>query len=370
MREYDVVVIGGGATGTATFRDLSLRGFQTSLLERSSIASGTTIKSHQNLVSGMRYVIKDPVTAIDCENENKIISKIAPSIVGKTNNYFVGFRNDYTEKALKKAKDLGIVLIEKNMDEVKKEIPALSKNVDIVVETKDKNFDVTGFCRLNCLSAKEKGGDLFENTEISKIKWNKNGFTLSTNKGEFVTKYIVNATGAWANFIANKVHVNLPIVYYQGTIIVQETLSPRGLQFFHESSDADAYIVHNHEAWLGTTSIKIESPYEAKPEPLVEKYLTQKFSVILPQISQNKILRKFTGIRSLYKNKNDPSGRGLTRNFKTIERPEGFFNIIGGKLTTARLMAEEVSDSICKKAEIKSACRTHIEPLCVICIDE
>jgi glycerol-3-phosphate dehydrogenase len=363
MRNYDVVIIGGGATGTATFRDLSMRGFHPALIEKNSLASGTTFASHQNLVGGMRYVITDPITAKECASENEIISRIAPTLVGKTDNYFVGFRNDYTEQALKKAEELRVIFRKKDADEVKKEIPALSNNIDIVIETEDRNFDAVGFCRLNCLSAKKNGGDLVENTQISNINCDGNEFLLSTSEGKIASTYIVNATGAWVNFIANKVHVNLPVLYNQGTIIVQRTLSPRGLQFFHAPSDADAYIVHGREAWLGTTSTNLEDLYEAGPEPRVEEYLTRKFSVILPCVLRRKVLRKTTGIRALYTKKSNANGRKLTRNFTIIEKPEHFFHVIGGKLTTARLMAEKISDAICNKAG-KSVCRTHIEPLC------
>lgn len=363
MKDYDVTIIGGGAVGTAVFRDLSMRKIKTALVEKNSIGHGTTYTSHQNLVGGMRYVITDHITAKECARENKTISKIAPNLVGKINNYFVGFRNEYTEKALEKAKDLGIIFREKNAEKVEKEIPALSKKIDIVVETEDKNIDALGFCKLNCLSAMKNEGELFEETEISKIKRRKGDFVLSTNKGTFIAKYVVNASGAWLNSIASIMHISLPIVYSQGTIIVQKALSPRGLQFFRKPSDGDAYIVHGDEAWLGTTATTISEPYKAKPEPWAEKYLKQNFSVILPKIQKQPILRKFTGIRALYKNKPCANDREITRHFKITEEPEGFFNIIGGKLTTARLMAEKASDIICQHTGVKSTCRTNLEPL-------
>lgn len=355
--------MGGGATGTATFRDLSMRGFKTILLEKKAIGAGTTFNCHQNLVGGMRYVIKDPTTAINCANENKILSKIAPSLVQDYNNYFVGFRNPYTEKALKAAKELGIKFEEKDIEKVKEEIPVLSKNVDIAVETEDKNFDAVRFCSLNCLSAVAKGGVLSDNTEIHKINHGGNTFELLTDKGVIFAKFVINTTGAWINSVACKVDVAVPVEYYQGTIVIKKTLSKRGLQFFHEPSDADAYIVHGGEAWLGTTSVKIESPYELKPEPSVGDYLIKKFSVIIPTLSPEHVIRKIVGIRALYKNINDINGRELTRDFKIIENPQGFLHIIGGKLTTARLMGEKISDLICAKSGIKSPCRTHLEVL-------
>ena len=93
---YEVVIFGGGATGTATFRDLAMRGFEAALVERRPIASGTTSASHQNLLGGLRYVINDPIVAQECAEENAIISAIAPEVIGKLRNYFVGFGTEYS----------------------------------------------------------------------------------------------------------------------------------------------------------------------------------------------------------------------------------------------------------------------------------
>ena len=58
MREnFDVVVIGGGTTGTGVIRDLVLRGFKNSLLlERDDLAAGTSGGCHSALHGGSRLV--------------------------------------------------------------------------------------------------------------------------------------------------------------------------------------------------------------------------------------------------------------------------------------------------------------------------
>ncbi len=59
MREnFDVVVIGGGTTGTGVIRDLVLRGFPNSLLlEETDLAAGTSGGCHSALHGGARYVV-------------------------------------------------------------------------------------------------------------------------------------------------------------------------------------------------------------------------------------------------------------------------------------------------------------------------
>ena len=57
--QTEVLVIGGGATGTGIVRDLAMRGFKTILVERRDLSYGTTGRYHGLLHSGGRYVVKD-----------------------------------------------------------------------------------------------------------------------------------------------------------------------------------------------------------------------------------------------------------------------------------------------------------------------
>ncbi|HUV24625.1 MAG TPA: FAD-dependent oxidoreductase, partial [Methanomassiliicoccales archaeon] len=208
----------------------------------------------------------------------------------------------------------------------------------------------------------EYEGKLFENTEINNIRRGE-CFTINTENGCIETDWIVNATGPWTNSIAELLNVKIPLIYSQGTIIIQETLSPRSIQYFHEPSDGDAYIVHGNHAWLGTTSTKISLPEYAEPESWAEEYLKEKFSKIIPSVKNEPCLQKFAGIRPLIGKLDAQDSRQISRDYEIIEPISGFVSIIGGKLTTARLMAEVLSNYICNKLGTKKTCRTAIESL-------
>jgi len=364
MNNFDAVIIGGGATGTSVFRDLSMRGLKVCLIEKREISAGTTSHSHQNLVSGFRYILKDPLVAEECAKENEIIAQIAPHVIEPIRNYFLGFSGSYTEKALGVAKDLGIWFKQVKPEVAFREIHSLNRKIDIVIETNDRDIDAAMFCKLNCNSAIKRDGILFERTPIERIERRSKEFIVEAGDGlKISAKCIVNAAGAWANNVVSKLGVELMLLYNQGTIIVQKSLSPRGLQYFHEPGDGDAYIVHDGLAWLGTTSTTIKSPDEASPEPGVEDYLKEKFSVIIPEVVNQETIYKFVGVRPLLREKNTFNGREQTRSFQIIENPEGFYSIIGGKLTTARLMAEKVSDMICEEMGMNIKCTTAKLPL-------
>jgi glycerol-3-phosphate dehydrogenase len=55
----EIIVIGGGATGTGVARDLAMRGFQTLLVEKGDLTHGRPVVTV--LHSGGRYIVKDPV---------------------------------------------------------------------------------------------------------------------------------------------------------------------------------------------------------------------------------------------------------------------------------------------------------------------
>ena len=87
--ETQVVVVGGGATGTAVLRDLALRGIDAVLVERADLGTGTSGRWHGLLHSGGRYVVKDPVSATECIEENMVLRRIAPHCIEDTGGLFV-----------------------------------------------------------------------------------------------------------------------------------------------------------------------------------------------------------------------------------------------------------------------------------------
>lgn len=91
---YDVIIIGGGATGAGIVRDCSLRGIRALLLERSDIATGATGRNHGLLHSGARYAVTDHESAEECIRENMILRRIAAHCVEETDGLFITLPED------------------------------------------------------------------------------------------------------------------------------------------------------------------------------------------------------------------------------------------------------------------------------------
>ena len=94
---YDVIIIGGGATGAGIARDCSLRGVRSLLLERSDIATGATGRNHGLLHSGARYAVTDQESAKECIRENMILRRIAAHCVEETDGLFIPLPEDGLE---------------------------------------------------------------------------------------------------------------------------------------------------------------------------------------------------------------------------------------------------------------------------------
>ena len=87
--ETQVLIIGGGVTGTGLARDLALRGVGCLLVEKQDINAGASGGTHGLLHSGARYILSDPASARECRDEGSIIKRLAPQCVEETGGLFV-----------------------------------------------------------------------------------------------------------------------------------------------------------------------------------------------------------------------------------------------------------------------------------------
>ena len=97
MNEFDVIIIGGGATGAGVARDCALRGISALLIERDDIATGATGRNHGLLHSGARYAVNDRESAEECIKENMILRRIASHCVEDTGGLFITLPEDSLE---------------------------------------------------------------------------------------------------------------------------------------------------------------------------------------------------------------------------------------------------------------------------------
>jgi glycerol-3-phosphate dehydrogenase len=130
--------------------------------------------------------------------------------------------------------------------------------------------------------------------------------------------------------------------------------------------DGDIIVPQRNTSILGTTSWTVDDP---DCIPIPQEHVARLLELadwIIPGANRVPIRGVMAAARPLIK---DPSGQGrsASRTYRCYDHSEdgapGFFSIIGGKTTTARHMAEKMSDMVCTRLGLEAACHTRTELL-------
>ncbi len=377
MKEYQVVIIGGGATGIGILRDLSMRGIKALLLEQGGLAYGTSSRFHGLLHSGARYVMGDSESARECIEENMLLRKMCKQCVEETEGFFVQTAQDpadFVQPWLKGCEAAGIEALPLGVAEARALEPGLAPDIQKVYRVPDSCIDGFRLVWHNAAAARRLGSDFLTYHKVTGIE-TENGavkgvHVLNTLQQEsfFVPcEYVVNAAGSWCGEVAHMAGLDVQVSPDRGTLIVfNSRFTSRVINRLHKSSDGDIFVPHGSVTILGTTSSPAKSPGDTRPTSAEVLRLLEIGKPLFPSIESYRILRAFAGTRPLY-TPGGASGRSASRNFNIVDHSleglKGLGSIFGGKLTTYRLMAEKMSDLVCKHLHINETCRTHLEPL-------
>jgi glycerol-3-phosphate dehydrogenase len=381
MEPAQVVIIGGGATGAGILWDLSLRGISATLLEQGDIAHGATGRCHGLLHSGGRYAVKDPDTARECVTEGRIIKAIAPHCVDDVGGLFVQCAQDdpaFFDQWRRAAEAAGIRSSRMSADEAHELEPNLATNILGAFTCPDAHVDVFRLVLANLEAAVARGGHFHTYSEVTSIH-TANGRvrgvhfrnTLSGEEHEIPCEMVINAAGGWAQSIAAMAGVEVPIRCDKGTLLVlNHRLNKRVINRCRKSSDADILVPAGPVCILGTSSIRVPGPDGLSASPEEINHLLRLGDEMIPGLADARILRIFCGVRPLYapKTADVAKGREISRGFALLDHErrdgvDGFISIVGGKLTTYRLMAAAVCDCVVKKLGVDAECATDKTPL-------
>jgi len=383
VRQIDtqVVVIGGGATGVGILRDLSLRGIPALLLEQGDLAHGTSSRFHGLLHSGGRYVVKDGKAAQECIEENKILKKIAPHCIEETSGWFVYLKEDdpnYLQLWIKGCAQAGIPIKEVPLEAAFRLEPLLTRQATRVFEVPDATVDGFKLLWANLKSAQKYGGNYQTYCKVQSL-WLENRQVLGVYAKDLITgemiqvhsKIVVNAAGPWSSEIASMSGFDVQIQKDKGSLLVfNQRMFKRVINRLRKPGDGDIFVPHETVTIFGTTSHTVELADDHQVDEQDVTYLIGLGQNLVEEIEQYRIIRAFAGIRPLYESVDalDHEGRGVSRNFALIDHEQkdgvrGLVSIVGGKLTTYRMMAEKVTDWVAGKLEVPTECRTAEEPL-------
>ena len=386
VEKTQVLVVGGGATGTGILRDLAMRGIDAILVEEWDLAHGTSSRFHGLLHSGARYAVNDPESAKECIEENMILRRIAKTCVEPTEGFFVQLPQDdpqYVSQWLQGCDAAGIPVKELSVKEALSLEPNIDPQAVRVFVVPDASIDGFRLTWANVESAAAYGAKHYTYTRVDQIlveKGQVKGVVVTDTKKNLQRRiespYVINATGAWAGQLAAKAGVKLEIIADKGTLLAfNHRLCSRVINRLRRPGDGDIMVPHGTVAIFGTTSIKVDDPnclYSTAEETAKLMDLGRE---LFPQIDQFRVLRSFAGVRPLYKvsstggegQEDKDDGRGVTRGFALLDHEEdgatGLISVVGGKFTTYRLMAEKTVNLVCSKLGNTKPCTTALEEI-------
>ena len=370
-----VVVIGGGSTGAGVLRDLSMRGIDAVLVEKGDLASGTTGRSHGLLHSGGRYCVNDLAAAIECVEEGRILRRIAKTTVEDTGGYFVSVSEEdlaWEPRFVEGCAKAGITCERIPVEEARRREPALSRHVRTVFWIpEDGHLDPFYLVVGNVESARRRGAQVRTYTEVTGFLKNDNRVsgvvTRDVFTGEETTigcQAVINATGAWAGFVARLLDVEVKVVPVKGVMVVlSHRVAHATINRCHKPGDGDIIVPALSVAILGTTSAKVPHPEVLPIEWDEVHHMIEEGALMADGVSTARAMRAYAGVRPLYDLGAEAEGREMSRNFAVIDHEArdgiaGFASIVGGKVTTYRLMAERVTDLVARRLGVRTPCTT------------
>jgi len=383
MKDFDVLVIGGGVNGTGIARDLAIRGLRVCLIEKRDLASGASGANTGMIHGGLRYLIYDIDTAHRSCLDSGYIQKIAPHLLFRIPfitpikyKFTVPFFETYFEVYDKYAKlknGMPHTLLKK--DEIQELVPGIAENVRYAVTTDEWGIDPQRLCIANALSASEYNAEIRLNTEMVEYlkdpKGNIIGAKVRNQSGyeELGARIVMQATGPWIMQTSAKAGVKVKIRPGKGVHITFDRRLLNYSLIINLIDNRMGFIMpHENTTILGTTD---DDYYGDLDDLRVSEdeleYLLQGAERYLPGIRKARMIRAWVGIRpTLFawgKNEDALSRDHKVFDHEQIEGIKGVFSIAGGKLASYRLMSEEASDLICKKLGVSAKCQTHLIPL-------
>ena len=377
---WDIVVIGGGATGVGVAVDAANRGFAVLLLERMDFGSATSSRSTKLVHGGVRYLEQGNVSLVmEALKERGLLRQNAPHLVHDLGfvvpNYswweapFYGIgMKVYDLLAGKYGFGKSRLL---SREETLERLPTIqTEGLRGGVIYYDGQFDDTRLLIHLAATAADQGAVLLNYAPVVEITRGPDGFTdgvvaVDSESGQRMkipAHVVVNAAGIFADDVRRLAEPELAgmIAPSQGIHLVFEREFLRGntaIMVPHTSDGRVLFAIPWHEHTLvGTTDTPIEEPsYNPLPfEEEIQFILDTAAQYLSRPPQRSDVLSVYVGIRPLVKaNGASMKTSSLSRDHTIHVDNSGLLTIVGGKWTTYRHMAEDCVDHAITLGELK-----------------
>ena len=364
---WDMLIIGGGATGAGIAVDASSRGYQVLLLEQSDFGKGTSSRSTKLVHGGVRYLEQGNIPLVmEALRERGILRQNAPHLVSDL--AFVVPRYDWWEAPFY---GLGLKMYDLlagkygfgssrllSIEETLERLPTIKQEgLRGGIIYYDAQFDDSRLLINLLQTAADRGATALNYVQVTGITRGFDGFVDGATARDIETgnefrvkaNVVINATGAFSDAIRKMADPSVTpmIAPSQGIHLVFDGSFLAGNNAIMVPHTPDGRVMfaipwHGHTV-VGTTDTPI-SDVSLEPLPLPEEvdFILETAARYLDKVpTRNDVLSVFVGIRPLVGNGNANSTAALSRDHTIRIDNTGLLSIAGGKWTTYRHMAED-----------------------------
>ncbi len=377
---YDCLIIGGGIVGAGIYRDLSLNGVSTLLIDKKDFSSQTSSKSSKMLHGGIRYLENmDFDLVFEALHEKNLWLRLAPHLCFESPFYLPIFKDSLRPKWMIRC---GLFLYDllssfqnkpfymTNKQQTITALPDIRKEGlvgagvyhDAIVDDARLTIEVIADGSLH------EASDALNHTSLKDFRFQDERvyvtlFDEIENKERVISaKEIVFATGPftdelltghpdfkWTSKLLPSKGSHLWLKKDAVNISSPLVLTPKdGRVIF--------VIPQRNHILIGTTEVEYNgNKFDMKVSDQEVDYLLANLNEYFPgaNVGHDAVVGKFAGLRPLVR-EDDSNDRSKTaRNHKYYQPRHNLHVILGGKYTTFRVMAKEVSSIICKKLNTK-----------------
>ena len=358
MERFDLLVVGGGINGAAIARDAAGRGLGVLLVEKDDLAAHTSSASSKLIHGGLRYLEQYEVRLVrESLREREVLLRTAPNIVRPLR--FVlpdppGGRPTWLLRS-------GLLLYDAlagrtslprsgGIGSSAAELRAPLRPGFRLLGYWDAWVDDARLVVLNALDAAERGAEVAVRTELVSAARDGEAWTVRLSGGRTVAaSTIVNAAGPWVAEVMRErlgVESRSRVRLVKGSHIVVPRLWQGDHAYILQLPDRRVVFAlpYGEFSLIGTTDVPVTRPEQAVISAGEVDYLCAAANAYFVRAAQpDDVVWSYSGVRSLY---DDGSARpqDVTRDYK-LELDPGpgpkLLSVFGGKLTTARALAEE-----------------------------
>ncbi|MDZ4805955.1 MAG: glycerol-3-phosphate dehydrogenase/oxidase [Candidatus Eisenbacteria bacterium] len=380
MITTDLLILGGGITGTATACLAARHGLSVALIELADLASGASGATSHMLHGGLRYLEHGRLNLVrEALHERRFWIDRAPDF-SRPVRFLLPLRTGGRVSPLRLRAGLwlydrlaGSLNLEKAAGLSARDIGEMEPSLDVSMcrgggAYSDGVVDDAGLTIALAREARAHGAIIRTWSESTAARRDGSGhfeisvrdtLASSDNKSPEVirSRVVVNATGSWTDATRDwllrqfGVHQQAPsrlLAPTRGIHLVYPSLTRgHGILFFARADGRVLFIIpFQGRSLVGTTETAVESPpRDEERHPTVEEivYLRRELALLMPATADQPPIALFSGIRPLLA-ADDQIGRA-SREHRILSE-DGVITVTGGKYTTARLMARDVLTAV------------------------